>query len=85
MLVEADFIHQAVDELLLQEPLASWKAYLRWHLARATSDLLPKAFQDEAFAFYGQKLSGQKEQQPRWKRCVTATTFALAAISAMIR
>jgi len=53
------------------------RAYLRWNLARRTSELLPKAFVDENFAFYGQKLQGQKELQARWKRCVNATDDAL--------
>ena len=30
-------------------------------------------FVRENFAFYGQYLNGQKELQPRWKRCVQIT------------
>jgi putative endopeptidase len=56
------------------------RAYLRWNLARKTSELLPKAFVDENFAFYGQKLAGQKELQARWKRCVNATDDALGEV-----
>jgi endothelin-converting enzyme/putative endopeptidase len=32
--------------------------------------VLPKAFNDERFAFYGKILSGTPEQRPRWKRGV---------------
>jgi putative endopeptidase len=39
--------------------------------------VLPKAFDDESFAFYGTTLSGTPEQQPRWKRGVQFTTGAL--------
>jgi len=39
--------------------------------------LLSKAFVDEDFQFYGKYMSGQQEQEPRWKRCVKATDQAL--------
>src|SRR5688572_13963352 len=38
------------------EPLDTWRAYLRWHLLRQTSDYLSHAFVDEHFAFYGRRL-----------------------------
>ncbi len=50
-----------------------WKTYLTWHLLSAESRWLPTKFADEHFNFYGKILTGQKEQQPRWKRCVQLT------------
>jgi putative endopeptidase len=41
------------------------------------ADVLPKAFDDEQFAFYGKVLSGTPEQEARWKRAVQFTTGAL--------
>jgi putative endopeptidase len=35
---------------------------------------------DESFGFYGRELSGQKEIEPRWKRCVQATDDAVGEI-----
>ena len=58
-------------------PLAVWKDYLTFHLLNHYSGLLPKAFADERFAFYGPTLSGTPQQQPRWKRAVAATNAAL--------
>ncbi|MBV9085393.1 MAG: M13 family metallopeptidase [Acidobacteriaceae bacterium] len=49
------------------------KDYLVWHYLNAGARLLPKAFVDENFDFYGRTLSGAKELKPRWKRCVAAT------------
>ena len=37
------------------------------------ADVLPKAVTDESFAFYGTKLNGTPENQPRWKRAVDFT------------
>ena len=41
------------------------------------ADVLPKAITDESFAFYGTKLNGTPENQPRWKRAVDFTTNTL--------
>jgi putative endopeptidase len=41
------------------------------------ADVLPKAFDEENFNFFGKTLSGIPEQQMRWKRGVEFTTGAL--------
>jgi predicted metalloendopeptidase len=58
-------------KLIAEAPLDRWKAYLRYHLLVAYSDFLPKAFDEEAFAFYGKIVRGQQQQQDRWKRGLT--------------
>ena len=58
-------------------PLAVWKDYLTFHLINHFSTVLPKAFADEHFAFYGAILSGTPEQQARWKRAVGLTNLSL--------
>jgi putative endopeptidase len=58
----------AVNGLVQERPLVDWKVYLRWHLAHASAPYLPTAFEEENFNFYGRVLSGQPEQEPRWKR-----------------
>jgi putative endopeptidase len=72
---------EAVNGLFSTEKPAAWQSYLTWHVVRATAALLPKAFVDEAFAFES-SLTGQKEQRPRWKRCVEATDGALGELVA---
>jgi len=62
----------AVDRTVASAPLAQWRAYLRSRLIEAYAPTLPKRFDEEAFAFNGKILSGQKEQLPRWKRCIAA-------------
>ena len=41
------------------------------------ADVLPKAFDDERFAFFGTVLSGTPQQTERWKRAVNFTQGAL--------
>ena len=57
-----------VNRLVAQRPLADWKVYLRWHLVHGSAAYLPAAFERENFAYFGKVLSGQPEQEPRWKR-----------------
>jgi putative endopeptidase len=67
-----DFFKGA-SEALSQKSLDDWKAYLRWHAVHDAAPLLPAAFVNENFAFYGKTLTGAKELRPRWKRCVDLT------------
>jgi putative endopeptidase len=63
--------------LVASQPLATWKAYLAFRQLDHYSNVLPKAFADERFAFYGTTLSGTPQQLARWKRAVNATNNAL--------
>jgi putative endopeptidase len=66
---QPDFFKEA-SRLLTEAPINQWKSYLRWHVIHASANELSDAFVQENFNFYGAKLSGSKEIQPRWKRCV---------------
>lgn len=46
-------------------------------LVTATADLLPDRVFRTTFDFYGRRLTGQQEPQPRWKRCLSATEGAV--------
>ena len=58
------------DAAITATDLAAWKTYFKWQTIHAAAPLLPKAFVDENFAFYGAALTGAKELRPRWKICV---------------
>lgn len=66
-----------VDKMLVEVPLADWKTYLRWMTVNSAASRLSKAFVDENFNFFSAYLTGTKEQQPRWRRCVGATDNAV--------
>ena len=63
---------RAVNGLLASTPLETWKAYLRWAALNDAAPTLTQAFVDEEFRF-GRLMSGAKEMQPRWKRCLAGT------------
>jgi endothelin-converting enzyme/putative endopeptidase len=56
--------------LVASTSLDTWKDWLAFHLIDAYAGVLPKAFNDERFAFFGKVLSGTPEQRPRWQRGV---------------
>ncbi len=58
----------ALETLVKERPLEVWKVYLRWHLLRSAAPFLHAEVEKESFAFYGTVLSGQPEQEPRWRR-----------------
>ena len=64
---------KALDAQLTSTPLEDWKTYLRWHIVDSAAPALPEKFVNEDFDFRGRILTGAKQIQPRWKRCVQAT------------
>jgi putative endopeptidase len=64
---------KALDAQLTSTPLDDWKTYLRWHVLDSEAAALPEKFVNEDFDFRGRILTGAKQIQPRWKRCVQST------------
>ncbi len=61
-----------LNEMVTSVPLADWKTYLRWHVVHSMAPYLSSKFENEDFRFESGVLRGVKQQQPRWKRAVTA-------------
>ena len=66
-----DFFKQ-VNAVLESESIESLKTYVSWHALHAAAPWLSQPFVDANFKFQ-QNLTGQKEIQARWKRCVNLT------------
>jgi putative endopeptidase len=66
---QPDFFKE-MNRQLTATPISDWKIYLRWHVIHAAAPALSDNFVQENFNFYGKRLSGTAELQPRWKRCV---------------
>jgi putative endopeptidase len=63
---------EALNKIVKEHPLEQWKTYLRWKVLHEAAPFLHDAVVDENFAFFGKVLSGQEEQEPRWKRAAKA-------------
>jgi predicted metalloendopeptidase len=63
--------------LVASEPLQAWKDYLALRHLEHYANVLPRAFVEERFAFFGKTLSGVPQLAARQKRAVNATNAAL--------
>lgn len=66
-----------ISALAASEPVAVWKDYLVFHVIDHNAGVLPKAFVEERFAFYGTTLTGATKMRDRWKRAIAATNGAI--------
>ena len=55
-------------------PIDTIRAWQAFHIADNASPYLSKPFTDAYFELHAKTLSGQKEQQARWKRAITAVS-----------
>ncbi|MEO5624393.1 MAG: M13 family metallopeptidase [Dokdonella sp.] len=73
---QADAIH-GLSALVASEPLQVWKDYLTFHAINENAGLLPRAYDDAAFDFFGRTLQGTPQQRDRWKRAISETNADL--------
>lgn len=66
-----------IAALVGSEPTDVWKDWLKFHTASRFAGVLPKAYDDLRFGFYGKTLSGAQQARPRDKRAIAATSGAL--------
>jgi predicted metalloendopeptidase len=66
-----------LSALVASEPLQNWKDWLAFHTINQQANVLPKAFRDAHFAFYGTTLSGTPQQRPRDAQALNAASNAL--------
>jgi putative endopeptidase len=79
ILVGAPKFFEAVNKLLIETPVETWKTYLTWNLLRGSAGYLSSPFVKASFA-YSQVLSGQKVQAPRWQRMSAMTDGTLGEL-----
>ena len=63
---------RGLSALTASEPLETWKDYLRFHALNENTGLLPKAFGDLGFDFYGRELQGVLKRRARSKVAIGA-------------
>ena len=71
-----DFFKQ-ISANVPQDSAEPWKAYLEYHLLRATAAELSGPFENESFDFWQRYMTGAKQPRPRAARCVAAVDRAL--------
>src|SRR5205807_2001480 len=74
----------ALEALLKSRSMADVKVYLDWQLLHAAASATSGALEDEDFAFWQKTLSGQDEQQARWKTCTDAVEARLPDLASQL-
>lgn len=69
--------YKQLDAIVAGENLQTLKDYMAYHLVRANSNYLGRAFVDNYFIFYNQQIRGAKAMRPRWKRVLDAEEGAM--------
>ncbi len=73
---QVDFL-KGLNKIIKDFSLDDWKTYFKWKVLDGAASHLSAAYEKENFDFFGRKLSGQKQQEPRWKRVLSSTQGAL--------
>jgi len=66
-----------ISDVYMTASIDTLKAYSTYHVLRACADVLPKAFDQESYNFFGKTLNGQPEQRAREKRAIAALNGAM--------
>lgn len=67
---------KTLDGLVKQQPIAAWKAYLRWRVGDAMAPYLSAGYQQAASGFRMQVLQGQRAPTQRWEHVLDAINTA---------
>lgn len=59
---------KAVDGIIRDTDLETWKTYLTWSALNQAADRLTEDLDKQNFEFYAKTLYGTEEQQPLWRR-----------------
>jgi putative endopeptidase len=71
---------KAVDGIIAETDIATWRTWLKWKLLDQAAGLLNDELDKQNFAFYGTALSGTEEQEEPWKRAVGTVNGTLGEV-----
>ncbi len=70
----------ALDQIIVDTDLDTWKTYLKWVALNRVADRLNAALDEQNFEFYGKTLFGTEEQRPMWRRAVDTVNATLGEL-----
>jgi len=71
---------KALDGIIADTDIDTWKTYLRWKALDSTASRLTTAIDAQNFEFFGKALSGTEEQRAMWRRGVSAVNGMLGEV-----
>ena len=79
IVVMTDYL-KALDGIIQDTDLATWKTYFKWVALNSTAGRLSADIDKQNFAFYGTTMSGTEEQEPMWRRATGAVNGSLGEV-----
>ena len=79
VLYHLDYL-KALDGILVDTDMDTWKTYLTWSVLNTSASRLSEALDKQNFAFYGKTMSGTEEQQPMWRRATSTVSRQLGEV-----
>jgi putative endopeptidase len=79
VLYQVDYL-KALDRILIDTDMETWKTYLTWNVLNSNAGRLGEALDKQNFAFYGKTMSGTEEQQPMWRRATRTVSGQLGEV-----
>ncbi len=71
---------RALDEIIVDTDLDTWKTYLSWAALNGAAGSLNADLDKQNFDFYGKALSGTEEQREPWRRAVDTVNGNLGEV-----
>lgn len=71
---------KALNGIIKNTPIDTWKSYLKWSLIHDSASQLSTAVDQENFAFYGKTLYGVPQQREQWRRGVQTVSSNLGEV-----
>ncbi|PIQ20485.1 MAG: peptidase M13 [Cytophagales bacterium CG18_big_fil_WC_8_21_14_2_50_42_9] len=68
---------KALNNIIKNTPLDTWKTYLQWSLINGSAAYLTSALDQQNFDFYSKTLYGTQQQRPQWRRAVDVVNGSL--------
>ena len=79
IVITTDYL-KALDGIIRDTDLDTWKTYLNWVVLNETAGRLTAELDRKNFEFYGTVLSGTQEQLPMWRRAVSTVNGTLGEV-----
>jgi putative endopeptidase len=79
VVTQLDYI-KALDGILTDTDLDTWKTWLKWAVLNGSATLLTEVLDKQNFEFYGRTLQGTEEPLPLWRRGVNAVNANLGEV-----
>ena len=71
---------KALDGIIVDTDLDTWKTYLTWAVLNGAAGRLDKQLDEQNFDFYGKTLQGTEQQEELWRRAVEAVNGNLGEL-----